>query len=149
MEYKPDSGGMQAILRAPQMRNILRQEAIKAMNMAKATAPRRSGKFATSIHVADGGLVEVHSQYGRVTRRAAMQVVASSPNAITVEFGGKQRYSRGLNREGHHTLGNVVKMLRHKQAVSERQALAQFRASGVSAAPGAPGSGQRASGKTR
>ena len=149
MEYKPNYHGMRPILRSPQVRNILRLEAIKANNMAKTLSPRRSGGFASSLHVADGGTVEVHDKFGHVTRRAAMKVQASSSNALTVEFGGKQRYSRGVNREGHHVLGQVVRMLRHKTAVTERLALSAYRATGVSAAPGSPGQGQRASGKKR
>jgi hypothetical protein len=148
MDYTPDYNGLQPILRSPQMRMILRTEAIKAANMAKALSPRRSGKFANGIRVLDGGLQRVVNQQGKVTRRAAMIVAATSDNAITVEFGAKTRYSHGVNREGHHVLGTVAKIFSQAHARRIRQALMVFRAAGVQARPGSPGSPRmRAPGK--
>lgn len=148
LDYTPDYDGLQPILRSPQMKMTLRAEAIKAANMAKALSPRRSGGFANGIRVADGGNQRVVNQFGKVTRRAAMVVAATSDNALTVEFGAKTRYSHGVNREGHHVLGTVAKIFSQANARRIRQALAVFHAGGVHARPGTPGSPRmRAPGK--
>lgn len=149
VEYQADFGGMGELLRSPQIKTLLRQQALKANLMAKVLAPHgKTGAFAASIHVETGGTVETINKFGHLSRRSSMLVVASSPDAITIEFGGKRRYSRGQNREGHHTLGQVVKLFNATAKVEQRKQLTTFRATSVSAAPGSPLGGQT-SGVTR
>lgn len=141
IEYRADFSGLQEILKGEAMKTILRLEAVKVADMAKATAPRKTNAFASSIHATYPKVVEFVNEFGRTTRRAEVDIVADSDDALTVEFGAKNRYAHGQNRLGHHTLNNVVKVINGQYAINVRKQLEQFRARDISAKPGSPGGG--------
>lgn len=149
VEYRPNFSGLQELLKSEQMKTILRIEALKAVQLAKSLAPRKKGSFQASIHAERPKNVEFINQFGRPTRRSAVDIVADSSDALTVEFGAKQRYRDGLNMVGHHTLGQTVKILNGQYAIQVRKELELFRARNVSARPGSPheGPGSPGSGK--
>jgi hypothetical protein len=108
--------------------------------MAKAIAPtggRSHGlSFAASIHYEEGTVMDTVNQFGILTRRASMKVVANSDDALTVEFGGKRRYKSGQNREGHHTLRQVCQILGQQHQADQQRELQIFKARDISALPG-------------
>lgn len=141
IEYRADFSGLQNILKSQRMKTILRLEAIKAADMAKAIAPRKTNAFAASIHVKTPKVVEYVNEFERVTRRAKVDIVADSDDALTVEFGAKNRYLSGQNRLGHHTLNTVVKIINSRYEINVRKQLERFRARNVSAKPESPHGG--------
>lgn len=114
VEYRPDYSGLGDLLTSEEVRAELTTAAHKGVEIARglASAFTRTGAFRDSIHVEDGGTVDFVSDYGTVSRRACVMIVADSGDAETVEFGGRHRYSHGLNREGHHVLRDTAAILR-------------------------------------
>lgn len=105
--YQPNNAGLQALLRGPEVRAVLRAraEVAKALAEADAATFSDSGEYASHFEVHDEN-VTVRGQV-----RAAVDLVNTSGHAAAVEWGYRGRHGVP-STSAHRTLGKALDGLR-------------------------------------
>jgi hypothetical protein len=96
IEFIPDRAGLGALLRGPEIHELVMDRARGGAQYAARIAPVDTGEYAASIHADDGGLG------GPRHDRAVGLVVASAPHAAAVEWGNAAR------DQAHHVLARTI-----------------------------------------
>lgn len=94
IRYSKDIKGLNALMRSPEVRDVLRQVAERGAEIARAISPVDTGDYRNSFVVTTQEVAGVHEN------RAGARIVNTSPHAAYVEW-----------EDGYHVLSRVADML--------------------------------------
>ncbi|AXB41297.1 MULTISPECIES: hypothetical protein [Amycolatopsis] len=96
VEFVPDHKGLAALLRGPEVHDLIMDRARGGAEFAQRIAPRQTGEYAAGIRAEDGGLG------GRRHDRPVGLIVATAPHSAAVEWGNDHQ------THPHHVLGRTL-----------------------------------------
>ncbi|MBB5154959.1 hypothetical protein [Saccharopolyspora phatthalungensis] len=83
VEFRLDHQGLAALLRGPEVHDLIMDRARGGAQFAQRIAPRRTGEYAANLRAEDGGLG------GRRNDRPVGLIVATAPHSAAVEWGNE------------------------------------------------------------